>query len=298
MASRDSLRAAVLAWYASEAPVYPWRRTEADPYAVWVSEVMLQQTQAARVVEAFPRFLAAFPTVETLARSSRAKVLRAWAGLGYHRRAVALHETAGIVMREHGGRIPSEPSILLTLPGVGPYTAAAVASIAYRVPIAAVDTNVHKVMARVDHGVERDQLSLADATVSAEAWLFATRPGDWNQALMNLGHDVCRTSPRCEVCPLAPGCRFRRRGAAGRPSGHRKPAFAGSTRQLRGAVVAALRIHDRMTLAALARHTGREVDAVCGAVVGLERDGVVAATPAARAGRPRGTVRLPPEPAT
>jgi len=124
----------VLAWFDANGPAYPWRRREGDPYAVLVSEVMLQQTQASRVVEAFPAFLRRFPDVAALATASRASVLRAWGALGYHRRAVALHETSRTIVREHGCRVPADVDTLLELPGIGPYTAAAVASIAYGVP--------------------------------------------------------------------------------------------------------------------------------------------------------------------
>ena len=142
-----------------------------------VSEVMLQQTQASRVVEAFPRFMARFPTVRDLADASRAEVVRAWAGMGYNRRAVALHETARAIVRDHEGAVPREPDTLRALPGVGPYTAAAVASIAYGVPIATVDTNVRKVVARLDHGAERDEITAAQAADAAASWLDRSTPG-------------------------------------------------------------------------------------------------------------------------
>jgi A/G-specific adenine glycosylase len=289
---RNVRRAAVLAWYEANGPDYPWRHTEDDPYAVWVSEVMLQQTQAGRVAEAFPRFLRRFPSIAALAGASRADVVRAWAGMGYHRRAVALHDAARTMMREHGCAVPRDPSTLRALPGIGPYTSAAVASIAFGVPVAAVDTNVRKVMARADFGVERQEITAAQAEAAATAWLDPARPGDWNQALMNLGHGVCRTTPRCDECPLAPVCRFRLSGRTGRPSGPGQPAFEGSMRQVRGAVVTALRAHPTMTIGGLVGATGRDEEDVVTAVTGLARDGVVGATPAALAGNPRGRVRL------
>jgi A/G-specific adenine glycosylase len=282
----------VLAWYEVNGPAYPWRRTEGDAYAVWVSEVMLQQTQASRVTEAFPRFMKRFPTLTALAAASRADVLRAWAGMGYHRRAVSLHEAARAILRDHGGAIPSDPAVLRALPGIGPYTAAAVASIAFGVPVAAVDTNVRKVMARVEFGAEPHEVTTAQADVAATEWLDRARPGDWNQALMNLGHGVCRTVPRCGECPLASVCRFHLAGRTGRPGARRQPAFQGSLRQLRGAVVAALRQRPTMTVAGLAAATGRGPDEVAAAVAGLARDGVVGATPAALEGRTRGRVSL------
>jgi A/G-specific adenine glycosylase len=288
----EAVRSALLRWFEDHGPDYPWRRLENDPYAVLVSEVMLQQTQASRVVEAFPRFLARFPTVEQLAAASRAEVVRAWAGMGYHRRAVALHETARVVMGEHGGRVPSDPATLRTLPGIGPYTAAAVASIAFSVPTPAVDTNVRKVMARVDHGAERDEITGGQAAQSAESWLDRAHPGDWNQALMTMGRRICRTTPRCEICPFAPVCRFRASGRVGRPSAGRQPAFEGSMRQVRGAVVAALRTHPSLSLGRLAALTGQPLERVAAAVTGLVSDGVASAGPAALAGGSGGRVRL------
>jgi A/G-specific adenine glycosylase len=289
---REDLRDAVLAWFHANGVDYPWRRREDDPYAVWVSEVMLQQTQAARVAQLFPAFLERFPTVASLAAATRADVLRAWAGLGYHRRAVALHEAAHRIVAEHDGAVPSDPDELLTLPGVGAYTAAAVASIAYGAPVAAVDTNVRKVLARMAFGAERDEVGAAAVARAAAAWLDVTRPGDWNQAMMSLGHNVCRTRPRCDECPFASACRFRQSGRAGRPSVRRQPVFEGSVRQTRGRIVTALRDRPVMTLAALGVATGRSGEEVLAAVAGLARDGVVAASARALAGAPGARVRL------
>jgi A/G-specific adenine glycosylase len=272
---------------------YPWRRTESDPYATLVSEVMLQQTQASRVAPIFEAFLERFPTVATLAAASRGEVLTAWAGLGYHRRAVALHESARVIVRDHDGEVPAEPAVLRALPGVGPYTAAAVASIAFGAPVATVDTNVRKVIARLAFGAERDEITTRQADEAAAAWLDRQRPGEWNQAVMNLGRDVCRTRPRCDACPLAGTCRFRASGRAGRPSVERQPTFHGSSRQMRGEVVAALRARSPSTLGAIAASTERPVERVADAVAGLHRDGVVDASAAALEGRPRGRVRFP-----
>ena len=286
-------RRALLAWFADQGPDYPWRRTEDDAYAVLVSEVMLQQTQASRVVEAFPRFMARFPTVRELADATRADVVRAWAGMGYNRRAVALHEAARTIVRDHRGAVPRAPETLRALPGVGPYTAAAVASIAYGVPIATVDTNVRKVVARLDHGAERDEITGAQAAEAAASWLDRRHPGDWNQALMTLGRSVCRTRPRCDLCPLAASCRFRASGRAGRASVRPQPPFDGSIRQVRGVVVNVLRTHPSITLGRLSALSGHPQDRVRAAIDGLARDGVVEASAAALAGRPAGRVRLP-----
>jgi A/G-specific adenine glycosylase len=282
-----------LAWFEANGPDYPWRRAEDDPYAVLVSEVMLQQTQASRVEEIFPRFMARFPSVGALAGASPAEVIRAWAGLGYHRRAVGLHEAARTIVLRHEGRVPSAPAELRALAGVGPYTSAAIASIAYGVPVAAVDTNARKVMARLDHGVERDEITEGQAVASAGDWLDRERPGDWNQAVMNLGRAVCHTTPRCDRCPLAQVCRFRAAGRAGRPSVRRQPVFEGSVRQIRGAVVSQLRTHPVLTISMLSTLTGYEAERVTEAVAGLHRDRIVTATLGALKGNRAGRIRLP-----
>lgn len=282
-----------MGWFDENGQDYPWRRAEDDAYAVLVSEVMLQQTQASRVQELFPPFMARFPTVAALSEASPADALRAWAGLGYHRRAVSLQLAARTIVAEHGGRVPDGLTELQALPGVGPYTAAAVASIAYGVPVAAVDTNARKVMARLDHGVERDEITQRQAEAVAGEWLEGGRPGEWNQAVMTLGRSICRTTPRCEVCPLAPVCRFRAAGRTGRPSVRRQPAFEGSVRQVRGAVVSHLLAHPFLTIAGLASLTGYGAPRVAEAVAGLHRDRVVTATAAALDGRAGGRVRLP-----
>jgi A/G-specific adenine glycosylase len=272
---------------------YPWRRTESDPFVTLVSEVMLQQTQASRVGPIFQAFIERFPTVGTLAAAPRGAVLTAWAGLGYHRRAVALHRAARAIVRDHGGEVPGDPAALRELPGVGPYTAAAVASIAFGVPVATVDTNVRKVIARLAFGAERDEISSRQAHDAATDWLDPERPGEWNQAVMNLGREVCRTRPRCAACPLAAVCLFKASGRVGQPSVRRQSPFAGSSRQLRGEIVAVLRDQSPTTLGAIAASTARPLDRVAAAVEALHRDGVVRASAAALAGRPRGRVRFP-----
>ncbi len=254
---------------------------------------MLQQTQAARVAEVFPRFLSEFPTADILAAASLADVLRAWAGMGYHRRAVALHEAARILVRDRDGVLPAQPDELKALPGIGPYTSAAIASIAFGVPVATVDTNVRKVMARLEFGAERDEIAPAPVGQAAERWLDRERPGDWNQALMTLGRQVCRTQPRCHVCPLAPACRFRSAGRRGRPSVRRQPPFEGSIRQVRGAIVAALRDRSSLSVSRLVAITRADITRVVEAISGLASDGIVVASPAALAGRPKGRIRLP-----
>jgi A/G-specific adenine glycosylase len=286
MAGAAGSRRALLAWYEPRHEVYPWRRTS-DPYAVLVSECMLQQTQALRVVPAYERFLARFPTVRALAAARRADVVFEWNGLGYNRRAVALHRAAMVVVEEHAGVVPDEPATLRSLPGVGPYTAAAVASIAFGVRVAAVDTNVLRVVSRVVR-VEGD----AAIAAAAAAWLDGDDPGTWNQAVMDLGREICRPVPRCGACPIRTMCR-----SAGSVSarGRRAPGepFDGSSRQLRGAVVTVLRHRRSLTLGSLASAVGRDLASVARAVRALEADGLASAGPAALAGRASGRVALP-----
>ena len=210
-----ALRRAVLQWYRRNARALPWRRTR-DPYRVWVSEVMLQQTQVATAQPYYERFVARFPTVRALARAPIDRVLAAWSGLGYYRRARHLHEAAGIVVREHAGAVPSEPRAFGGLPGVGRYTVGAVLSIGFGVPLPVLDGNVARVLARIaakPWSVRRP----ADAKVlweMAGALLDPRSPGDWNQALMELGATVCTPrAPRCNACPARRSCRAH---AAGR----------------------------------------------------------------------------------
>jgi A/G-specific adenine glycosylase len=210
------LRRALLQWYRRNARALPWRRTR-DPYRVWVSEVMLQQTQVATAHDYYLRFVARFPTVRALARAPLDHVLAAWSGLGYYRRARHLHEAAGIVVREHAGRVPSEPRAFGALPGVGRYTVGAVLSIGFGAPLPVLDGNVARVLARL----EARAWSVKSPADARTLWALAGRlldpgsPGDWNQALMELGATVCTPrTPRCGECPLRRHCRARALGRA------------------------------------------------------------------------------------
>lgn len=209
----------LLAWYDRQSRDLPWRvppPAVADPYRVWLSEIMLQQTRAATVVPYYRRFVERWPDVGSLASASSEDVLEAWAGLGYYARAKRLHECARIVVERHGGRFPEDLGELRGLPGIGEYTGAAIAAIAFGVPAAAVDGNVERVMARL-HAVEtplpaaRPQLrDRAREIVPAE------RAGDFAQAMMELGATVCLPrNPRCGECPWAGDCRGRAEGSAG-----------------------------------------------------------------------------------
>jgi A/G-specific adenine glycosylase len=285
-------RALLLDWYEPRRRAFPWRERP-DPYAVLVAEFMLQQTQVLRVVPAHAAFLGRFPSLEALASAPVSDVIRAWAGLGYNRRAVALRRTAEAVVDRFGGRIPMEPEVLEQLPGIGPYTAAAVASQAYGFPAAAVDTNVRRVVGRALLGAEPGTAAPVALREAASAWLDPGDPGGWNQALMDLGRDVCRPVPACTACPLRSGCASPGRDPRPLPSRAGGQPFEGSFRQLRGRVVAALRAQAPLAVVDLAHAVGGPLERVHQAVGALARDGVAAADAAALDGDPNGWVALP-----
>ena len=209
---------ALLAWFGEEARDLPWRRTR-DPYAIWLSETMLQQTRVETAIPYYERFLRELPTVAALAEAPESRVLELWAGLGYYRRARMLHAAARQIALGHGGVFPGEVATLRTLEGVGAYTAGAVASIAFGRRAALVDGNVARVLARL-FAVEDDVKS---ARGVARLWGLAgelvpeDRAGDWNQALMELGATVCvPRKPNCGACPVAPFCEGKALGIAER----------------------------------------------------------------------------------
>ena len=200
----------LLAWYGGNKRALPWRdREPPSAYRTWVSEIMLQQTRAEAVKPYYDRFLSALPTIDGLAEADEDQLLKLWEGLGYYSRVRNLKKAAQIVMREHNGVIPSDPAALLRLPGVGLYTAGAVASIAYGVPVPAVDGNVLRVCARLFADPSDIALDQTKREVSARLLraMPQDRPGDFNQALMELGACICLPkSPNCAACPLAGGC--------------------------------------------------------------------------------------------
>jgi len=207
-ARRESLRASLLAWYDRHKRDLPWRRTR-DPYAIWLSEVMLQQTQVATVIPYWERFLQRFPTVEALAAAPLTDVLAGWRGLGYYSRARNLHRAAQEIVARFGGRLPSTAAELLTLPGFGRYTAGAVASIAFGEPAPLVDGNVARVLSRIFEveGPPGDRAREARLWELATALVPGERPGDFNQALMEHGATVCRPeNPLCLLCPVREEC--------------------------------------------------------------------------------------------
>jgi A/G-specific adenine glycosylase len=197
----------LLKWYRVNRRDLPWRRTD-DPYKIWLSEIMLQQTRVAAVLEHYARFLQRFPSVQKLAAAKEASVLAQWSGLGYYRRARNLHAAAKVVVKKHGGKFPGTALELRLLPGIGRYTAAAIASIAFGEPSAVVDGNVERVIARVTgRSTSGEQVWAA-----ADQMLSREHPGDFNQAMMELGATVCLPGePECSECPVRKFCRTRGR---------------------------------------------------------------------------------------
>ena len=258
----------------------PWRLTR-DPYAVLVSEVMLQQTQVERVVPYYEGWLARWPDARTLAAASPADVIRAWGGPGYNRRAVQLHRAVCAIVEANGGAVPTEPASLARLPGIGPYTAAAVACFAGGRREVVLDTNVARVVARGWLGVP-DHRNVAPRTVrdAAEALLPWVGARDHNLALMDLGAMVCRArEPRCEACPLRDGCEWRGAGylLSGSASQRtRPPRFEETTRFARGRILQLLRTDERLTAEEIAAELPAPHRRRCGEyLAALERDGLV-----------------------
>ena len=242
-----ALRREVLRWYRDHARDLPWRRAGASPWGVLVSEVMLQQTPVVRVEPRWREWMTRWPTPAHLAAAPTAEVLKAWDRLGYPRRALRLREAARAITTEHGGTVPADEQTLRSLPGIGDYTAAAVAAFAYRRRAVVLDTNVRRVLARAVGGQalpppspRRSERELAEALLPADGAASAR----WNVAVMELGALVCTArSPRCAHCPLADnGCAW---FAAGRPAPvedtRRRQAFEGTDRQMRGRIMALLR---------------------------------------------------------
>ncbi len=208
-AATAALRSRLLKWYRTNRRTLPWRKSR-DPYRVWISEIMLQQTTVAAVTPYYERFVAAFPNVRTLAAAPIDEVLAAWSGLGYYSRARNLHAAAGTIVRRFGGRFPEDHDEALSLPGIGRYTAAAVLSIAYGQVLPVVDGNVNRVLARrkAIAGSPRSREFEKKVRTAAAALIDPAAPGDFNQALMELGARVCTPrNPDCAACPVRRGCR-------------------------------------------------------------------------------------------
>ncbi|MCU1297794.1 MAG: A/G-specific glycosylase [Acidobacteriaceae bacterium] len=201
----NTFRRQLLHWYDGNARDLPWRR-DRDPYRVWLSEVMLQQTRVVAVIEHYHRFLKRFPTIEKLAAAREASVLAVWSGLGYYRRARMLHAASKEIVSDHAGKFPDSSAELRTLPGIGRYTAAAIASIAFDETVAVVDGNVERVLQRV----AGKRLGKEQIWEAAQELVSHQRPGDSNQAIMELGATVCiPRQPKCLVCPVVELCVIR-----------------------------------------------------------------------------------------
>ena len=263
-AVRGSVRRRLSGWYSRNGRDLPWRRTR-DPYAILVSEVMLQQTQVSRVLPAYQRFLRRFPTLRALARASLADALREWQGLGYNRRARDLHRIA----REYPGGLPESVDGLDALPGVGAYTAGAVACFSRGESVAFADTNIRRVLGRIVLG----RVATEREAIAIDRELMPRDPARWHHALMDLGATVCGSrAPACGACPLAQTCRAR--GHITAAPRRREAAFAKSTRRLRGIALRELAsARDGVTRARMARvlDDARASDVLAG----LARDGLI-----------------------
>jgi A/G-specific adenine glycosylase len=246
VSAMNQLHAPILEWYAEHARDLPWRRPDASPWSVLVSEFMLQQTPVSRVLPVYEAWLERWPTATDLAGEPTGEAVRAWGRLGYPRRALRLHAAATAIVERHGGEVPDTYGELNSLPGVGDYTAAAVASFAFRQRHAVLDTNVRRVLARALSGrelpgpsVTRVERELATSVLPEEDETAAT----WAVAVMELGALVCTAgTPQCDACPIANRCAWR---AAGSPAYSGPPrrgqAWAGTDRQCRGRIMAVLR---------------------------------------------------------
>ncbi len=298
------IHAAVLDWYAEHGRDLAFRRTR-DPWAILVSEVIAQQTQAARAAEAWTRFMARFPTPEALAAAPPATAIRAWRGLGYNRRAVALREAAIRIVEEHGGRVPESLEPLGDLPGVGPYTTRAVLAFAFGRPVAPLDTNVRRVLDRALGPLPTVVTALQSA---ADGFVPAAAPAAWSHALMDIGATMCvARSPRCDACPMRawcrtataarssseqskadPSARSRRGTPRGMPSHRVSPRFASTTRWLRGRILDRLRDAPEAAWTEIAGPIGEHpAKSVRAALVALASEGLIE-----RDGSAAGRVRL------
>lgn len=230
------LRRRLLRWYDANRRDLPWRRS-CDPYTIWVSEIMLQQTRVAAVIDRFNAFMARFPTVDGLAQAAEQDVLALWSGLGYYRRARMLHQAAQQVARDRGGVMPDSASELRRLPGIGAYTAAAIASIAHGEAVAVVDGNVERVVCRLAGWDAIKKAALRGKVDDLAARLLdPSRPGDFNQAMMELGATVCLPrNPKCALCPIVDACATRGEHKTARraPMHMRDAAYALCVRSVR-----------------------------------------------------------------
>ena len=284
--------APILHWYAESARDLPWRQPGTSAWAILVSEIMLQQTPVARVLPAYQAWLARWPTPAALAAATVADAVRQWDRLGYPRRAVRLHAVATTLVSQHGGQVPASVDALTALPGIGPYTAAAVASFAFRQRHAVLDTNVRRVLARLVTGVALPPAAttaaerrLADSLLPAADEAAAR----WAVAVMELGALVCTAArPACGACPVAGQCAWRKAGRPAAAPRRAAPGYAGSDRECRGRLLAVLRAADGPVPAARLAPAWNDSGQRARALAALVADGLVAA-------RPDGSYALPGE---
>ena len=275
---------AILQWYGRRGRVLPWRATR-NPYRILLSEIMLQQTQVSRVLQAYPRFLKTFPSIQAIARASQREVVIAWRGMGYNNRAIRLHRMARLLVALHRSRIPHEAAALRALPGIGPYTASAVLAFAFRQAVPVVDVNVHRVLSRIFFPLRHASETRTRAEIGhlAARLLPRQRAWVWNQALMDLGALVCRARrPACAQCPVARECSSRTSMTRpGRRSRIREKSFHGIPNRIyRGRIIELLRQREAVQALDLGRCISRQftprnarwLESLLG---GLERDGLI-----------------------
>ncbi len=272
--SADEIRTRVLSWFSVRMRDLPWRH-ERDPWKILVSEIMLQQTSVNRVMAAWHRFVETFPTVQACAEVELGDVLRMWQGLGYPRRARNMHAAARMIVSDFDGSVPSSVDELLTLPGIGPYTARAVVAFAFEGEAAVVDVNVARVLRRL---VGRS-LRSAETQMLADVLLPRGQSWAWNQALMDLGATVCRRRPMCELCPVQSACRWHGSGPdpAEPASPIRRVSFEGSGRQARGRLLKAL-IAGPVSVDVVSSIMDRPEDVAAELVQSLVQEGLIRCT--------------------
>lgn len=271
------IRTLLLGWYRKTARDFPWRVANVDPYIVFVSEIMLQQTQAARVAELLPPFLERFPDFSALAQASNASVITAWRGLGYNNRAIRLRDAARNVVEQHQGTLPRDEELLRTLPGIGPYASAAISTFAFNTYTVVIDVNIRRVYSRLHSKQPDTSAILSDREIKAigETLIPKRNAAEWHHAVMDLGATICKArSTACGSCPLNKVCPSQGLTAvADAPSPltrkqQREPMFRGEPRRLwRGRIVQALREHQHFRTPAL-------VDLVFGPVTPEERQSI------------------------
>ncbi|GAA1736152.1 A/G-specific adenine glycosylase [Microcella frigidaquae] len=282
---RASIPPRVVAWFAQNARDLPWRRPGFSAWGVLVSEIMLQQTPVARVIPRLEQWLDRWPTPDALAADSPAEAVRAWQSLGYPRRALALHAAAMAISERHAGVVPDDMDALLALPGIGDYTARAVAAFAYGRPVPVVDVNTRRVLARAVHGQGEAGPARTRADLAAMQELLPSDPTEaqaFNAGAMELGQTVCvARSPRCEACPIAELCAWRAAGypAYTGPAAPRQARYEGSDRQVRGLIMRALRHSDGPVPAEAIELLWPDAVQRERALAGLLRDGLAVGAP-------------------